>query len=334
MSMPNVPNRVQRLQNKKSTQDELIHLIVKFQVDRDEHAIRRIIELLFERGDYLQAARWLMFRSDLSSYNASDLLQVNRLLPRPFLNIGGGPSFLYPMWENLDGVAGPLNPKPFALQADVRLPFKAGSFHLVYTSHTLEHLDDATVSTILAEARRVLRPGAALLVKIPDFDTVIDAWKTNRDDYFTDEWWGFGAHTPTFKNRGLSDSLLTRTAYIFCGFWNSQYGNHFDKYDAFAVGAYNGPVPMPEIEMIETMHAESPHKIASRMRDYVIAREQDYTFNHQNAWGSSEMCELISDAGFDMISIDKNKIVERFNYIPRISQMFEISSFFLASPKR
>jgi SAM-dependent methyltransferase len=51
------------------------------------------------------------------------------------------------------------------VQGDLRrLPFRKGTFDAGYTLDVLEHLDEPGVVEILVEARRVLRPGAALFV--------------------------------------------------------------------------------------------------------------------------------------------------------------------------
>jgi SAM-dependent methyltransferase len=51
------------------------------------------------------------------------------------------------------------------VQGDLRrLPFRKGTFDAGYTLDVLEHLDEPGVVEILVEARRVLKPGAALFV--------------------------------------------------------------------------------------------------------------------------------------------------------------------------
>jgi predicted SAM-dependent methyltransferase len=53
-----------------------------------------------------------------------------------------------------------------------RLPFDDGAADLVYASHLLEHFPTDEVPRLLAEWRRVLRPGGVLLVAVPDLEVI------------------------------------------------------------------------------------------------------------------------------------------------------------------
>jgi predicted SAM-dependent methyltransferase len=58
--------------------------------------------------------------------------------------------------------------------ADVtsRLPFEDESVELVYAVHLLEHVATDEVPRVLADWRRVLRPGGVLMVAVPDLDAI------------------------------------------------------------------------------------------------------------------------------------------------------------------
>ncbi len=251
------------------------------------------------------------------------------------MNIGGGPSFAYPFWENLNSSISPLNPKPFYFGPDIPLPFKARSLDLVYTSHVLEHLDDATVAMVLSEARRILRPGAPFLVKIPDFDATVEAARASDSEFFREDGWNFEICAPTYKNRSnVVDSVVSRAASAFCSYWNEQYGDVYGKYNVSAPGAYHGPAPIGDAELARIMLENSPHEAAAVMVAHVRDTEKDkFTWNHQNAWSAEEMTALLAENGFEMISTDKRKIVDRYNFVPHIRDMYKISAFFLATAK-
>jgi len=55
------------------------------------------------------------------------------------------------------------------------LPLPDDSVHIVYSAHILEHLDDATISGVLSDVYRILRPGGAVRVEVPDADFLVDA---------------------------------------------------------------------------------------------------------------------------------------------------------------
>jgi SAM-dependent methyltransferase len=60
------------------------------------------------------------------------------------------------------------------LAHDLRLgiPFPDGHFDAVYHAHLLEHLAPAEAARLLAECRRVLRPGGVLRVVVPDLEAI------------------------------------------------------------------------------------------------------------------------------------------------------------------
>jgi predicted SAM-dependent methyltransferase len=65
-----------------------------------------------------------------------------------------------------------------------RLPFEDGAADLIYASHLLEHFPTDAVPELLAEWRRVLRPGGALLLAVPDLEVVASMLR-KRKGWFT-----------------------------------------------------------------------------------------------------------------------------------------------------
>jgi SAM-dependent methyltransferase len=59
-----------------------------------------------------------------------------------------------------------------------RLPFlEDGSVELIYCSHALEYFDRKEAVQVLAEWRRVLRPGGRLRLAVPDFRALIKVYE-------------------------------------------------------------------------------------------------------------------------------------------------------------
>lgn len=61
------------------------------------------------------------------------------------------------------------------------LPFRAESVDGIFTEHCLEHFSFMTCATILGEFFRVLRPGAALRLVIPDAGMYADLYQLHKD---------------------------------------------------------------------------------------------------------------------------------------------------------
>lgn len=241
------------------------------------------------------------------------------------VNIGGGPKFKAHGWANFDGVAG------FTFSPTCQFPIADKSLDLVYSSHTLEHLDDATVTRVLREAHRMLKPLGELVIKIPDFDAILAAYHNGDADYFA-RWPNIRTMTETVANRGVADTITARAAQCFCGFWNSAFGHMFAGYDLKRPGAYYGPPVMSGAKLHMVMELQSPHLIASVLRSHVIDYEADYTFNHQNAWGRAEFITTLAVNGFIVTETERERAIAIHRDIPGIEDHQGISAYYVASP--
>lgn len=56
-------------------------------------------------------------------------------------------------------------------------PFENESVDLIYASHVFEYFSPAEVPAVLAEWRRVLKPGGVLKLAVPDFEGLIRAYQ-------------------------------------------------------------------------------------------------------------------------------------------------------------
>ncbi|MFB9887614.1 methyltransferase domain-containing protein [Balneatrix alpica] len=244
-----------------------------------------------------------------------------------FLNVGGG-RFVYPEWYNVDINAD----ENYAIFNDFsgveKLPIENSSIELAYTSHCLEHLNDAQVDFVFREVNRILHSSGAFLVKIPDFDWLLEKCKINDKSAFSDELWNFPCATQTWKNSGVEDTIENRCAYLFCGYWNAAFGNLFDKYDVNAEGAYNGPPKIEEDVLKQWICSSSPKEFVDLLRKLVKERK-GITFNHQNAWSVEELEVVAKGHGFNLLSVDRDKIVKRYSYVPGIKEMYAISAYYL-----
>ena len=97
------------------------------------------------------------------------------------LNWGCGPITPYG-WVNSDIVAHP----GVNVVADIQkgLPLADGEFDYVVSIHALPEIPFRGQAQVLAELRRVLRPGGVLRLGLPDMDKAIRAYTAKDVDYF------------------------------------------------------------------------------------------------------------------------------------------------------
>lgn len=112
------------------------------------------------------------------------------LARKRFYNLGAG-SFRHPYWTNIDLVSdwysaqqdqrNLINYDLFALKP---LPIETNSAEVFYTSHTVEHVNDAAVQNAFNEVHRALKPGGIFRITTPDTDLYYRAWRRNDVDFF------------------------------------------------------------------------------------------------------------------------------------------------------
>lgn len=247
------------------------------------------------------------------------------------INIGGGPRFNHAGWRNLESVPSPANPFGFKLHPQARFPVPSGTVETVYSSHCLEHLDDATVERVLSEARRVVHKDGRLVLKLPDYEKALACWKARDESFFAGKW-GFETVNWSWPARQVADGLDSWASMVFCGFWNEAYGDHFGRAVNRGPGAYHGPAVQTAKLVPELLTLDSPHEIARRLRESVLADEGKVTFNHQNAWSRAELTALLASAGFKVVSQDEAEVIEKAASVPLIEQQRDVSMYCLALP--
>lgn len=117
---------------------------------------------------------------------------------KPFYNVGAG-SFYHPYWTNIDYVSSwyadvQKNVRHHDLMSLAPLPIEASTAHVIYTSHTIEHVSRAAVDVLFREAFRALRPGGVFRVTTgPDAETDFRALQRGDADWF---YWDEGCCRP------------------------------------------------------------------------------------------------------------------------------------------
>ncbi|HCI59121.1 MAG TPA: hypothetical protein DFH96_10075, partial [Bacteroidetes bacterium] len=132
-----------------------------------------------------------MPKTDYKDYLYKSLYSNDSLANRRFYNVGAGP-FKHKFWTNIDYINDwyadntnntleGINYDLFSLEP---IPIETDSAELVYTSHTIEHVNNAAVQNLFNESFRILKPGGRLRVVTQDIKLSYRAYKDNDRHFF------------------------------------------------------------------------------------------------------------------------------------------------------
>lgn len=108
--------------------------------------------------------------------------EMGRDHSKKLINIGAG-NFRHPFWVNVDKDNDFYRKEQsgssfvsFDLLLDKSLPFEDSSIDVIYTSHTIEHLTNASVQNIFNEIFRCLKSGGVFRITCPDMGFLHNAY--------------------------------------------------------------------------------------------------------------------------------------------------------------
>lgn len=110
-------------------------------------------------------------------------------MSRTLYNLGSGPRRLldqlpdprpFSGWQELRVDIDPsCRPDIQTSLTDMRATIPDGAADLVWCSHVIEHFHDHEVNLVLAECARILRPGGATVIRVPDLAMVLRSLDEN-----------------------------------------------------------------------------------------------------------------------------------------------------------
>ena len=86
-----------------------------------------------------------------------------------------------------------------------RLPFRDSSVDYLYSSHLLEHLEREEAVLLMAESRRILKPGGAFRIVVPDLAYFIGLYERGSRDQAVAGIFASGVPGPLGRHRYMYD---------------------------------------------------------------------------------------------------------------------------------
>jgi SAM-dependent methyltransferase len=263
-------------------------------------------------------------RTDLSMYQkhySEDSIQIKR-----FYNIGAG-AFSHPCWTNIDGDSeffGELYGKNEAvikhdLFSRVPIPVADNSAEIIYTSHTIEHIDDASVIFLLKECYRMLKPGGIIRIVTPDLDKLYNAWLTSDTGFFywkDQEQFSRDLHKFNLKTP-LSEASLTQ---VFIEVFAAQASEIVD------VGAEKRISDEEFIQMTKEMHYEDVLTYCTSLCNIEIQKK--FPYQHMSWFNENKLGKLLKNSGFN--NIVRSDYLKSAAMVMRNKKLFDSNSVSLS----
>lgn len=250
---------------------------------------------LFRLGGMVyRALKKLDTRNDLELYR--EMYAMDAIKSHRFFNIGAG-TFRHPAWTNLDIIQKDERSKPddslpfvhFNLFDHRPLPAEDGSLEVIYTSHTIEHVDDKSVQWLFSEVFRTLRPGGILRIVTPDILLAYRAWKRNDRRFFF--WLFLDQYTGNPEQQGLNIPINKASIHqVFLEDFASQ---------ASEISIAGAPERISDsrlIEIFDTMPLDDALNYCTSFCSVEI--QQQYPFHHINWFHEGKLKNMLEKAGF------------------------------------
>lgn len=113
-------------------------------------------------------------------------------------------------WRNVDIMFAP----PDNIDISKPLPFDSDSVDMIYSSHTVEHLDSPSALRFFDECRRILRDGGTARIAVPSISKI---YKQSTPEYCA---WIFRNGYGEASNIGAARNIVLNHGHLSC--WNEE----------------------------------------------------------------------------------------------------------------
>ncbi|MCO6453101.1 MAG: methyltransferase domain-containing protein [Caldilineales bacterium] len=237
------------------------------------------------------------YKSQINLY--TDIYPEDSLNNKRFYNIGAG-GFSHPFWTNVDydsewyasNRAETFSGIHYDLFSLEPLPIDSEFAEIVYSSHTVEHIDNSAAQNMFNESYRILKPGGFLRITTPNIDLEYRAYRENDRNYFY--WiemysipknWRRVKYNKPLNEASIEQIFLTHFASSVSTLHSDGASERIDDNDL--------KILFSELEYEKALN----HCISK----CPIEIQKKYPGNHMNWWNFRKMSSMLKEAGFTKI---------------------------------
>lgn len=214
------------------------------------------------------------------------LYDSDALKNRKFYNVGAG-DFSHPYWTNVDFFSDwykdwakytekGINYNLFSQEP---FPIEDNISEVVYTSHTIEHIDDSSAQYFFNEAHRILKPRGIFRITCPDIELTYRAYKNADEDFF---------------------------------YWKTRFGDQQPSIEQLFVQRFATAITeIPEVGIDPRITTEEIRDLFDKQSfenalnhctsRCTVAFQKKHPGNHMNWWSYSKAEKMLQTAGFKTI---------------------------------
>jgi SAM-dependent methyltransferase len=199
---------------------------------------------------------------------------------------------------------------------------------MVYSSHFFEHVDILTSNNLLFEIKRILKPNGYLVIKIPNYDAVLESYFNGNFELILK--FSFADLPETWFRHGVENNIENKLSMIFAGYFDFNYGDHFlNPREIDGTNGYHGPAKIQKGALQQILESKNPALISKNLVSIIREDKGFYRFNHQQAWSNYQFEEYLSGFGFKLIQLTPRIENYMLRNIPDFKFMSDISSYFI-----
>jgi predicted SAM-dependent methyltransferase len=213
-----------------------------------------------------------------------------------FYNIGAG-LFCHPAWTNIDYYSSWYRGNKIGISYDLfdlkPLPIDDNSANILYSSHTIEHINDEAAQNMFNEAYRILKTGGIIRLTTPNIDLCFKTVKNN-DRFFWKQMIDIYSNpkhmASTHVSRPMKDVSLKQ---IFLFNFASQLSELTNNENTYKVCD-------KEFDRIFTVmsYEEALNYATAKC---VLDIQKKYPVDHINWWNKDKLFRMLNKAGFEEI---------------------------------
>lgn len=209
-----------------------------------------------------------------------------------------------------------------------KLNFQSDSQLIVYSSHFFEHVDVLTTNNLLVEIKRVLKPDGFLVIKIPNYDAVLESYFNGNYELIPK--FSFGGLPEGWHKHGVDNNIENKLSMIFAGYFTRNYGDYFlDRGENDQTNGYHGPAKIQKKALMQILESKNPALISENLVSIIQEDASFYRFNHQQAWSNYQFEKYVTGFGFKLLELSPRIESYMLKNIRDFKSMSDISSYFI-----